>query len=131
MKHTRNRYDGTGWDFFGAGFSGAHVDHRAAVELQRTRITELRDEGWTIRPGWDTRSPFGDVTSRGRLDGLLDHLYRLHTPSGDVVYVSEPYWLHNFDPLAELDGWDVVVSSTEALWFPGHTVAVHFTPEDR
>jgi len=120
------------WGFFGGG-----LDHDPeARRLVRERVGYLRDSGWKLRTGWDRKAPCGVVECGGGsyyiegADPLLDHLYRLASPEGEKVYVSEPYWLHE-EELREigrsLDDWNVLVSSTKALWYPGHTVAVHFT----
>jgi hypothetical protein len=115
----------TGWSFFGHGLQ----NDPEAKRLVDERIAHLRGAGWRLRTGWDRKAPFGVTDDGGGLDGLLDHLYRLVTPSGKIIYVTEPYWLHDFAALAlaAVDGWDVAASSTEALWYPGHTVAVRFT----
>jgi len=66
----------------------------------------------------------------------MDHSYRVRLEDGRWRYVTEPYSLHERDVFADLaflveQGYDVAVTATNALHFPGHTVAVEITPPRR
>jgi hypothetical protein len=119
------------WGWFGQGFQN-DPEAKRIVDL---RVGWLREKGWRLRLHWDRKAPLGIVKVEGgsyyvaHEAGLLDHLYRLVSPSGEVVYVTEPYEFYGFDEIAHLDGWDVSASATAALWYPGHTIAVRFQRE--
>ena len=61
--------------------------------------------------------------------GWVDHRYRIKLSTGGWCWVAEPYGLNEEDmgDLAYLqeNGFDINVSATQALHFPGRTVAVH------
>ena len=88
---------------------------------------------WHVRKG-----PLPLLRSRHNLGrwgkpGWLDHWYRLRLPDGRWCYVAEPYQL-NEDALEDLaflaaHGFEVEVTAWQARHYPGHTVAVHITPE--
>jgi len=62
----------------------------------------------------------------------MDHSYRVRLEDGRWRYVTEPYSLHDaaFADLAYLaeHGYDVGVTASNAVHFPGHTVAVEIVP---
>lgn len=106
---------------------------RAGGEAAR-RIALFQMHGWEIA-GWQP-GPMQPAAQRDRywywnqvlISGWFDHPYRLRTPAGQTIYVSEPYHIHTegIENLARIaaDGWSVEIMPEKALHFPGRTVAV-------
>ena len=96
--------------------SGWH-QRKGPLPLLRTRHGQPSTDEWW-HPRW------------------TDHSYRVRLEDGRWRYVTEPYSLHERDVFADLaflveQGYDVAVTATNALHFPGHTVAVEITPPRR
>jgi hypothetical protein len=110
----------------------------AAEVLAQNGYREIVDLGWKVRRGWDINAPAPFVRRVGKHGSyliehhrVLDHLYRLVGPDGEVAYVSEPYHLDDFAALGALanDGWHVGVDG-RALWYPGQTARITFVRKE-
>lgn len=117
---------------------GLPGDHHAATRAEIViRLQALKSVGWKIRD-WTphtrnspARRSLGryhwgwDPTLMGR---WLDRPYQIVRRDGTRIFVAEPYGisegdLNQFAKLRE-QGWSISVSSEQALWYPGRTVAI-------
>jgi hypothetical protein len=110
-----------------ATLAGVELGEPECTALAVRWLAGLKDAGYRVRRGWDSRGPYGDRLPDEQC--WLDHLYRLYGPGPglDKVYVAEPYGLRSADlvELARLAGagWYVWVCQ-ESLWYPGRTTQV-------
>lgn len=119
------------------------------VDLSDGDLDTLEREAAEImqacRREWDRR--IGIRTTRGIIRGApwtrdgfvpghhwIDHPYaELHDGAKD--FVSKPYNLGT-DDLADLlvvarRGWDVTITAARARWFPGHTLHIRLSKDER
>lgn len=102
----------------------------ASKIIQCTKLEEMRRRKVTLSYDWK-RGP--GVTECGELPsiGWADHCRTLFTKRKKDGFISFPYSFDN-DSIKDLakrvdEGWDVEVSGTKNVYYPGETVAVRFT----
>ncbi len=102
------------------------VEAVCAGLVAATRKEKIRRSDMGVMPGWDAARGLSHLNVR-------DHCYRLVGKQDEITYVSEPYCVtsEGIQELIELSekGWEVELSSSDSIHYPGHTLAIKLTRE--